>query len=173
MEEWKKVPEYSRYEVSTLGNIRSTNYQNLGITKNLKPAIDRCGYLKTMLKRDDGVYKTIAVHRMIALAFIGYKPTNSHQVNHIDGNKLNNSISNLEYCTQKENIRHAWKSNLCSAKSGSKNNQSILTEQQVLEIREHAQKKGRFYGNKELAEKYGVSRDLIQRIVNRRMWKHI
>jgi hypothetical protein len=172
METWKAIPEFSRYEVSNTGKIRSLSYQNLKIVKELKPALDK-GYLKTMLKSDYGKFKTVAIHRLIALVFLGEKPTKKHEVNHIDGNKQNNNVSNLEYCTRIENIRHAWKNNLCSDRSGSRNNQSILTESQVLEIREHAKKHGRFYGNKELAEKYSVSRDLIQRIVNRRMWKHI
>jgi hypothetical protein len=173
MEIWKPVPGFSRYEVSSLGQIRSMSYQNMKIIKELKPAPDNYGYLKTMLKRDDGKYCTIAIHRIIAITFLGEKPSPLHQVNHKNGDKSNNSIDNLEYCTKIENIRHAWANGLCGSRSGSNNSQSILTESQVLEIRAHAKKHGHRYGNKELAQKYGVSRDLIQRIVNRRMWKHI
>jgi hypothetical protein len=169
---WKKIPEFSRYEISNLGNIRSLNYMDRGIVKNLKPALDK-GYMKTMIKNDNGKYKTIAIHRIVASVFLGKKPTKKHEVNHINGAKNDNRLCNLEYMTRKENVRHAYTNNLVGSKKGSKNNQSILTEQQVIEIREHAKKHGRYYGNKELAKKYGVSRDLIQRIVNRRMWTHV
>jgi hypothetical protein len=172
MEQWRKVPNYSRYEVSNTGHIRSTNYQNRGYTQVLKPALTG-GYLKTMIKNDSGYFKTIAIHRIIALVFLGDKPSKLHEVNHIDGNKQNNSVKNLEYVTHKENVIHAFKNNLVGTREGSKNSFSKLTEKQVIEIRNHAAANGRFYGNKELAEKYGVSCDLIQRIVNRRMWKHI
>lgn len=71
MEVWKTVPGYSRYEASNFGNIRSINYKRTGKKVILKPSF-YSGWGKTLLLNDDGVYKSILVHRIIALSFIGY-----------------------------------------------------------------------------------------------------
>jgi hypothetical protein len=86
MEKWEKIPGFSRYEASSLGRLRSTNYKNSGKTKVLKPSDGGDGYLKTMLLNDDGDYKSWGVHKWVALAFIGPKPKGL-EINHIDGVK--------------------------------------------------------------------------------------
>lgn len=73
-------------------------------------SLDSTGYY-CMYFSNNNKRSSVRVHRIIAKAFIP-NPDNKKTVNHIDGNKLNNNIDNLEWCTQKENVRHAWDNNL-------------------------------------------------------------
>ncbi len=174
MEKWKQIPNFSRYEASTKGRLRSTNYKNSGKTKVLKPADGGDGYLKTMLQNDDGKYCSWGVHKFVAFTYLGERP-DGLEINHKDGNKLNNSPSNLEYCTKSENLIHAYENDLLERKRGSKNGMAKLTENEVRSIRKHAKESGRYYGRKDLADKYGVSESQIKDIVNRRrnIWPHV
>jgi len=114
--------------------------------------------LKTKKKR---------LHRLLAINFIP-NPKNKPQVNHIDGNKHNNSLSNLEWVTRGENIKHAYDNGLLRPKKGSLNGNSKLTEKDVIDIRAVAKERGRHYGRKELSLRYGVSECTIKEVVNRR-----
>lgn len=169
----KKIPGFDdRYRVDSKGSIYSTNYKNSGKFKKITPALDACGYLRTMLKSESGKYKTIKVHRIVALAFFGKSVL---QVNHKDGVKTNNAVSNLEYVTISENIKHAYNNGLIEKKKGSLNGNSKLTEEDVQFIRKQAKEKGRYYGRKELAKKFNVSESQIKDIVTRRrnIWSHV
>jgi len=166
MEVWKPIPNFSRYEASNYGRLRSLNYKRTNKCKVLKPA-DSEGYLKTMLQNDSGQYKSWSVHKFVCLAWLGPKGK-GQEINHKDGNKQNNAIENLEYCTRSQNIKHAYKNNLLTPPVGSKNGMAKLNEQQVREIRQHAAENGRYYGRKQLAEKYKVSECTIKEVVTRR-----
>lgn len=110
-EQWKPVEGADdRYEVSNTGKIRSLNYKNSGETRELKPAPDPKGYLKTMILMG-GKYKTVKIHRIVAKAFIP-NPEGKPQVNHKDGNKENNCVDNLEWATNIANAHHAIKNGL-------------------------------------------------------------
>lgn len=174
MEKWKRIPNFSRYEASTMGRIRSKNYKNSGRTKVLKPSESDDGYLKTMLQNDKGGYNSWAIHKWIASAYLGEKPAGK-EINHKDGNKLNNRPDNLEFCSRSENMTHAYKNNLLTCKRGSLNGMAKISEQDVKEIRFHAEKYAPRYGRKYLAEKYGISEAHIKDIVTRRrnIWPHV
>lgn len=166
MENWKKIKGFSAYEASDLGNLRSLNYKRTGKAKILRPSLSG-GYLKTMLKNDEGKYKSWYIHTFVALAFLGERPEGL-EINHKDGNKENNKPDNLEYITKAENIKHAYDKKLMKPKVGSSNGMAKLTEKDVQEIRCIASVGGRYYGRKALAIKYGVSECTIKEVVNRR-----
>lgn len=79
----------------------------------LKQSLNNYGYLTVFLMKD-GKGKTCYIHRLVAETFI-QNIENKPQVNHIDGNKKNNCVNNLEFCTLKCNVQHAWNTGLCEA----------------------------------------------------------
>lgn len=106
---WKPIIGYEGlYEISNYGRVKSFTRKNTII---LKAACNSSGYPQVMFSVKDKGNKTIAVHRLVAQAFCkGYSP--DLHVNHIDGDKLNNHYSNLEWCTFTENMRHAYATGL-------------------------------------------------------------
>lgn len=171
---WKPIPNFSRYEASNTGLIRSLNYKNSKKIKVLKPAKSSDGYMKTMLKNDQGKYNSWVVHKWICLAFYGERPEGL-EVNHIDGDKTNNHINNLEYVTHSGNCQHSFDTGLQEPKRGSKNGMHKLVESEVAEIRAIAKSRGMYYDRKGLADQFGVSEYCIKDIVTRRRnsWPHV
>lgn len=99
--EWRNIPSCDeRYYVSSDGRV-------LGANGLLKPVRGKDGYLRCNIAQD-GKFRLWLVHRLVAEAFIP-NPDNKPEVNHIDGDKANNNVSNLEWVTREENIRHAHK----------------------------------------------------------------
>lgn len=101
--EFKPIPGFSDYYVSKLGVIKGKR------CNVLKPALDKRGYKKVWVY-SNGKRKELYTHRVVALAFIAGDC--SLTVNHIDGNKLNNSVSNLEWCTNTYNMQHSFNAGL-------------------------------------------------------------
>lgn len=100
MEIWKDIDGYEGlYRVSSHGDVISVRSGNL-----MTPAVDKYGYFNVCLTKD-GRSVSRKVHRLVAQAFIE-NPLNKEQVNHIDENKANNSVSNLEWATARENTNH-------------------------------------------------------------------
>jgi len=124
--------------------------------------------------------KTQSVHRLVAEAFIP-NPENKRTVNHIDGNKLNNHISNLEWATQSENTLHAYATGLKNPSNpnvngnsqGEKHGMSKLKESDIRYIRMNCRKNGGTLIEVELAAKFGVNKGVINSVINRRTWKHV
>lgn len=111
---WKEIPGYEGYfEVSNLGNFRSKDriikYKQSGTRlypgKPLKVELMQDGYSRIVLMKE-AVKKRYMCHRLVAETFID-NPNNLPQVNHKDGNRSNNCVSNLEWCTQSENEQHS------------------------------------------------------------------
>jgi hypothetical protein len=98
MEAWRSIDEFPNYDVSSLGNIRNNK-----TGKHMKICV-KSGYYHIGLVNDNSK-KTLKVHRLVAMAFIE-NPEGKLEVNHKDKNKLNNSVSNLEWMTRRENNIH-------------------------------------------------------------------
>ena len=133
MEEiWKDVKGYEgQYKVSNLGNVKSLKYLHHNKEALLKGGIKKTGYRQVILSKN---YKNkyVNVHRLVAEAFIP-NPNNYKEINHIDENKLNNNVSNLEWCTQKENQEHAYRIGLQKPISTEKNKYSKKIKQYDLD----------------------------------------
>jgi hypothetical protein len=100
MEQWKDIKNYEGlYEISSIGNVKRGD-------RYLKPRFSHNGYYRIGLCKNSK-QKWFQVHRLVAEAFIE-NPENKNQVNHKDGNKINNDINNLEWMTNSENIKHAY-----------------------------------------------------------------
>lgn len=112
MEEiWRKIEGFPYYEVSNKGRVRSLNKcvnnrfsKRIRKGKILKPISTNRGYLSVSLYTDDVEYTPKGIHVLVAQAFIP-NPENKPFVNHIDHNKKNNDVTNLEWCTNSENMK--------------------------------------------------------------------
>lgn len=105
---WKDVVGYEGlYKVSNLGNVISLNYRKTNKPKKLSYNVNHKGYLDVHLTKNR-TSKHKIIHRLVALAFIP-NPNNLPQINHIDGNKQNNNVNNLEWCDNSQNQKHAYK----------------------------------------------------------------
>lgn len=115
-EEWKDIKEYNNYQISNFGRIKSKNYKRQGYEKILKQSVNGRGYYYVLISTKNK-YKNLLIHKEVAKAFIDNK-NNYTDVNHKDGNKLNNNVENLEWCSRSYNITHAYKNGLKKSSMG-------------------------------------------------------
>jgi hypothetical protein len=173
---WKTIDGYEGlYEISNLGRVKSLSriIQRDGIFGNkkikeriIKPSITNGGYYRLNLINNK-IKTSFSIHRLLALYFLpNYE--NKPQVNHINGIKTDNRLENLEWCTAKENINHAFKIGLITAKNGINHNKCKLNTFEVLEIR-----KNKNNTLKEISKKYNISISVISKIKHNKLWKHI
>jgi hypothetical protein len=104
--EFVDIPNYTNYMVSKNGDVYSKNINRLCCTTKIPS-----GYYKIKLKSDENVYKDLYIHIIVAMAYMNYIPSKLFVINHIDCNKSNNNIGNLEIITPKENMMHSVKMN--------------------------------------------------------------
>lgn len=181
-EQWKKIKDYP-YEVSSFGNVRSLDkYQDFPLfsvgnkkgDKVTMTKVFRKGKIMKQTKTTSGYYcvglfkdkkvKWSLVHRVVAQAFLPKDSKRLH-VNHIDSNKNNNNVSNLEWCTPAENLTHArLKGGLKNLSSKNFVNKDRFTDEQVKEIKEL--KISSKLPNSNIATKYGVTRRSIDKIIS-------
>lgn len=174
MEEWKTVSGFENYEVSNKGRVRSRDYTITDLNghtyahrgKILNTAKIGRGYESVSLCRE-GKRSVLYVHRLVAEAFVS-NPFKKNVINHIDGDKENNTSENLEWVTYSENNQHAYSENL--KPKGSDFYNAKLTRKSVQDIRsEYPIIKNFNY----FAKKYNVSRATVRDVVNRKTWKNI
>jgi len=163
-EEWKVLDSFPNYKISNTGKIISLKFnKEIGKKSNYNN-----GYI-TVTLRGTNENKSLYKHRLVAQLFIP-NPNNKPDINHIDGNKWNCSIDNLQWVTKSENTQHAVSNGLLKVR-GSDNRQSILTEEDVVYIKKNY--KPRIVTMKELADKFNVKTVTIDKIINGYNWKHI
>lgn len=168
---WKDIPGYEGiYQVDTNGQVkRLAGSRNCLKGRFLKPRMSAGGYLSVALSLH-GRPKETGVHKCIALAFIGRPPSTAHQVNHKDGNKLNNHPDNLEWVTASENIRHAVRTGLKVDKRGKERVHTVLTDENVMIIRQRFAAGERHHT---LSKEFGVSASHIRDIAYGRKWTYL
>ncbi|WP_053032139.1 NUMOD4 domain-containing protein [Staphylococcus haemolyticus] len=172
-EYWKDIKGYEGlYQVSNLGNIksidrsikRSTSLMKLK-NKPISQYVGNRGYPMVSLCIN-GKCKRYLVHRIVAIAFLP-NPLNKAYVNHIDGNKQNSNLENLEWSTPTENSIHAHKHGLANVARGERQHSSKLTVDRVKYIRESSKTV------RELSIMFNVSKQSIRDVKMKRSWKHI
>lgn len=176
IEKWKPVVGYETlYEVSDYGRVRSlSGYRGVNMWgapcfikgKILTPALNKKGYPHVRIKR-----KTFLVHRLLAIAFFPCTNYKNLQINHIDCDKSNNLIENLEWCDNDYNIAHAHENGRFDKIMGHGNMHSKLTTEDVIEIKKLL-KAGILSGPK-IAQKFNVRHGSIYGIKHNRYWKHL
>lgn len=152
-EEWKNVKDYeNKYQVSSSGKVR-----NKITNKILKHGLNKQGYHRVNLYNESGM-KSKFVHRLVAQAFIP-NPENKSEVNHIDEDKTNNNVNNLEWSTRQDNINHGTRNKRSSIKQSIP---IIATNLKTGESRE-------FYGTNECARQLSLDSGNICKVLKGRL----
>ena len=156
----KQIPN-SNYSVDEHGNV-------YGKYKKLKTNHLHSGYRDVTIRFNDGTTKKILVHRLVASAYLN-NPENKPPVNHIDGNKSNNHVSNLEWSTYKENNNHARKNGYFSDEDGTAFS-AVYTADQIHEVCRLLSENRR---NIDIEKSTSVSKGTIYAIRARQSWLHV
>jgi hypothetical protein len=164
--QWHPIPGHQNYEITACGLVRSLDRyiwrrgkHALLKGKLVPPYLTGSGYEAVRL----GPGKRGYIHRLLAKTFFGEPPTPDHQVNHKDGNKRNNGISNLEWVSRSENQRHSVTTRLACL--GERHHATKITEQQALYIMQSAEPV------KVLAAKFGMTGRGIRRLRDGTRWR--
>lgn len=180
-EEWKSLKGLVEcgdyYEISSHGRVRSIDrVVNNGVNGQreikgelLSSWVDKDGYKRLMLY-NGGNRKHYGLHRLVAIAFID-NPDNKPLVNHIDGIKDNNRLSNLEWSTESENAQHAVELGLRQSNGGENHANAKMTDEKAIEMFEKY--KTDKYTMQELADEYGISPSVCSNIINGNSWTHL
>jgi hypothetical protein len=166
-ERWIKGFE-KKYSVTRDGCVFSHFH---GRKTMLKPLKNRGGYLFVNLFISNDKYQNRRIHRLVAEIFLK-NPQNKETVNHIDGDKTNNKISNLEWNTMQENMKHAISTGLIKVRPGELNPMAKLTTLQVAQIRCLLGRRKLYRINQaDISKMFNVSVGAISRINTNRAWK--
>lgn len=165
METWRDIAGYEGlYQVSDEGNVRRlvamgrwNQYPAMGLFDTTPRS---SGYKVLTLTDHHGDRETVLLHRLVAVAFLGDPPTPKHEINHKDGDKTNNAVSNLEWVTSSQNKIH-------SIHQLGNNDRLKLTLEEVRAIRLSD------LPQRTLAKLYGISQNNVSRIKQRKAWRHV
>lgn len=171
MKNWRDIPGYEGYyQINTSGEIKSLDREvkngdkskRIIASKIIKQTIKPNKYLSVMLSKECE-NKRFLVHRLVALTFLGESDL---CVNHIDGNKQNNNIKNLEYCTYSENNNHGFNIGI-NKNFGGNHYSTKLTTDIVLKI---SKEKGT---HADIARKYDSKYTTVKQIRNGKNWSRV
>lgn len=177
---WKDISGYiGQYQISNYGNVRSLSrtitierkhktYSKHYVGQLIKKRITRYGYIAVNLKLRSKT-SSFQVHRLVAKAFL-IKRENADQVNHIDLNKKNNHVSNLEWVTSKENIHHAKLNGAVFYVRGERSGLAKINSEKVKNIRKMA-KNG--FTIASISRLFKLSPQHTANIINKKSWAHI
>ena len=181
MEIWADIEGYEGlYQVSNQGRVKSLARETIGNDGRkypfketiLKPRFMNAGYLIVNIHKERKM-KSVSIHRLVAETLIP-NPENKREVNHINGNKTDNRIENIEWCTSSENKTHAITTGLNTKPPthyGEDNFRTKLNKYNVQHIR------GMYaegtHTHRQLADMFGVTRKNIGYIINRKTWADI
>ena len=153
------------YQVSNYGRVK-----NKLTNKILNIATTKKRYCQTTVSLGSrNNYKIIRIHRAVAELFIP-NPNNLPQVNHIDGDKTNNKVDNLEWCDNSHNVRHAYSQGLMIPTRGDLHGMAKLTAEEVNQIKKEYKPYSHDANMAKLAQKYNVSVGAISNIVTGKSW---
>ena len=175
-EVWKEVEDYGGLiEISNKGRIRNVDreieysdgrkYKYKG--RIMSQQVDHGGYMVSSVFVK-GKRRQEKIHRLVAFQFVEGFSEERNIVNHIDGDKKNNTSSNLEWCTPAENLKHAAETGLMS--SGERHYAARLTNDEALEIRREYENNAKI---KDLATRYNVTYGIVYCIVTKRTYKGV
>ena len=172
MEQWKAIEGEPGYEVSDQGRVRwlGGSRQWARGTRDWPPRIELMrqsrGYLSVWFPQSEGrKQRRVKVHRLVAFAFLSPPLPGHNQVNHKNGNKLDNRAENLEWVTQTQNARHSV--DTLGNNVGHKNPAARLTEAQVVAIRADTRPQSA------IAADYSIPQQHVSAIKLRQCWRHI
>lgn len=159
---WKPIEQFKYIEVSSKGRVKRLAHKNKKERIQSEFAKDRDGYCRCTVTKLDGSYASVPVHRLVALAFID-NPDNKPSVNHIDGNRTNNNVENLEWVTARENVLHSY---LFGGRKKCKNvpRNTLLTDFQINQIDYLRQ----FYTVNQIAKLFNIEYQSLKNIIHKK-----
>jgi len=167
-EVWKDVEGYKgRYKVSNFGKIKDVKKDRL-----LKLTPTKKGYLRVRLSDGEKVNK-LRVHRVVAVAFLGkHSHDGRNQINHIDCNKSNNHVDNLEWVSHAENIKHAYENELLGNKGFNETKQLYKTTDKDVKVIRYLYNTTTL-SYKSIGEIFGLNQSTVRLIVKKEMCNHV
>jgi hypothetical protein len=171
-EEWRAVVGFEGYyEVSNFGRVRrikpSPRWPNRAMPIYLSPSKHKKGYTQVVLYRAPS-FVCRKIHVLVAQSFIGARPGNA-TINHKDFDKANNCVSNLEYVSASDNVRHAYtfEQRRQAQPRGVKHHNAVLTEARARKIQRKE------IGRAEAVRRWGISRSTYDQVRSGKTWRHL